>query len=235
MTATSVWHVLISDVLWLLPEQLYQALEMEPVDIGIMGYFNLIIDLKNEAVEKEGDEDYKVTDRCNMLQYIIGPISKGNYGYHSDASPLLLADGQSEEDEIYTGVDDCYLPTVSELGTFTLCDTNSTESTDTKLTHVNTERKNKLMNTPIELTGNSIHFQWPGSQVSAVHHASSWLKKDKEPSTFRLIISARNVCPSNHPKFKEKLAASVDSNIDPHDQSNWKNDYVHTCVIDKIR
>jgi hypothetical protein len=71
-----------------------------------MGYFNLIIDLKNEAVEKEGDEDYKVTNCCNMLQYIIGPISKGNYGYHSDVSPLLLADGQSEEDEIYTGVEE---------------------------------------------------------------------------------------------------------------------------------
>jgi hypothetical protein len=100
---------------------------------------------------------------------------------------------------------------------------------------VNTERKNKLINKPIELTGNSIHIQWPGSQVSAVHHASSWLKKDKKPSTFQLIISARNVCPSNHPKFKEKLVASVDSNIDPHDQSNWKNDYVHMGVIDKIR
>jgi hypothetical protein len=52
---------------------IYQALEMEPVDIRNMGYFNLIIDLKNEAVEKEGDEDYKVTDHCNMLQYSIGP------------------------------------------------------------------------------------------------------------------------------------------------------------------
>jgi hypothetical protein len=68
---------------------------MELVDIRIMGYFNLIIDLKNEAVEEEGDEDYKVTNHCNMLQYIIGPISNGNFGYHSDASPApccLLTD-----------------------------------------------------------------------------------------------------------------------------------------------
>jgi hypothetical protein len=105
---------------------------MNSVDYHFLAYFNILIDLKNQAVEQESDEDYKVTDGCNMLQYIVGPISKGNFGYHSDASPLLLADGQTEEDEIYTGVDDCYLPTVSELGTFTLVDTNSSFATDTQ-------------------------------------------------------------------------------------------------------
>jgi hypothetical protein len=44
---------------------------------------------KDEAIVKETKEDHRIIDRCSMIQYVIGPINKGNYGSHSDACLLL--------------------------------------------------------------------------------------------------------------------------------------------------
>jgi hypothetical protein len=40
---------------------------------------------KDQAITKETKADHKITDQCNMIQYVVGQISKGNYGAHSDA------------------------------------------------------------------------------------------------------------------------------------------------------
>jgi hypothetical protein len=186
---------------------------------------------KDQAITKETKADHQITDQCNMIQYIVGQISKGNYGAHSDACPLLNTNGTELEDDISIGMDASFLPTINKQTTYTIVLTNSTFPTDTSLTHF-TEGGKKL-GKPIELTGNSIHIQWPGSQADPVEHSTTWLRKDRQ-STYRIIISGRTVCSSTHPSFKSKLLASVNDNVNILDRSTWHNNYVVTNVIDKI-
>jgi hypothetical protein len=210
----------------------HKCVKFTPTDELVMSVYNVLRMWKDQAITKETKADHKITDQCNMIQYIVGQISKGNYGAHSDACPLLNANGTELEDDISIGMDASFLPTINEeQTTYTIVLTNSTFPTDTSFTHF-TEGGKKLGKL-IKLTGNSIHIQWPGSQADPVEHSTTWLHKDRQ-STYRIIISGRTVCPSTHPSFESKLLASVDDNVNILDRSTWHNNYVVTNVIDKI-
>jgi hypothetical protein len=67
----------------------HKCVKFTPTDELVMSVYNVLRMWKDQAITKETKADHKITDHCNMIQYVVGQISKGNYGAHSDACPLL--------------------------------------------------------------------------------------------------------------------------------------------------
>jgi hypothetical protein len=86
----------------------------------VMSVYNVPRMWKDQAITKETKADHKITDQCNMIQYVVGQISKGNYGAHSDACPLLNANGTELRDDISIGMDAFLLLTINKQTTYTI-------------------------------------------------------------------------------------------------------------------
>jgi hypothetical protein len=133
---------------------------------------------KDQAITKETKADHKITDQCKMIQYVVGQISKGNYGAHSDACPLLNANGTELEDDISIGMDAFFLLTINEQTTYTIVLTNSTFPISPKAAK-SWESPSNSREIPSTFSGRAVKQTWlktfyymapQGSSVHIPHH-----------------------------------------------------------------